>query len=58
MSTPKDNVSALLQKLPDNASYEDIQYHVLEKVDRGLKRAETEGAVAHDDARTRLGQGT
>ncbi|MGQ0545868.1 MAG: hypothetical protein ACT4P3_11130 [Betaproteobacteria bacterium] len=58
MSTPKDDVSALLEKLPDDASYEDIQYHlyVLEKVARGLKRADTEGAVSHEDAKVRLGK--
>ncbi|MBI4194649.1 MAG: hypothetical protein HY526_06165 [Betaproteobacteria bacterium] len=44
MGSPKDEVRALLGKLPDDASYEDIQYHlyVLEKVKRGLERAKTE----------------
>ncbi|HEY7744449.1 MAG TPA: hypothetical protein VIA19_15515 [Burkholderiales bacterium] len=58
MANPKDEVSAMLQKLRDDASYEDIQYHlyVLEKVKRGLKRAETEGAISHEDAKTRLGK--
>lgn len=58
MSRPKDEVSALLEKLPDDASYEDIQYHlyVLEKINRGLERAETEGAIAHEDAKVRLGK--
>jgi len=58
MATAKDDVSALLEKLPDNASYEDIQYHlyVLEKVNRGLERADTEGAIAHEDAEARLGK--
>lgn len=48
----------MLQALPDETSYEDIQYHlyVLEKVKRGLERAETEGAVTHEDARARLGK--
>ena len=58
MGSPKDEVSSLLEKLPKDASYEDIQYHlyVLEKVQRGLKRAETEGAVAHEDVKARLGK--
>lgn len=58
MGNPKDQVHALLQKLPEDASYEDIQYHlyVLEKVQRGLQRAESEGAVSHGDAKARLGQ--
>ena len=58
MVNPKDQVYALLQKLSEDASYEDIQYHlyVLEKVQRGLRRAESEGGVTHGDARTRFGQ--
>lgn len=58
MGSPKDEVSLLLDKLPNDASYEDIQYHlyVLEKVQRGLKRAEAEGAVSHQDAKARLGK--
>jgi len=42
MGSPKDEVNSLLQKLPDDASFEDIQYHlyVLEKVRRGLERAD------------------
>ena len=58
MGNPKDEVSSLLEKLPDDASYEDIQYHlfVLEKVQRGLARADTEGVVQHDEARARLGK--
>jgi hypothetical protein len=44
MGSPKDEVSSLLQKLPDDASFENIQYHlyVLEKFRRGLERAERE----------------
>ena len=58
MGSPKDEVSSLLEKLPDDASLEDIQYHlyVLEKVKRGLARADTGGAIAHDDAKARLGK--
>jgi len=48
----------MLGGLPDSSSLEDIQYHlyVLEKVKRGLQRAETEGAVSHEDAKVRLGK--
>jgi len=58
MGSPKDEVSALLKKLPDDASYEDIQYHlyVLEKVKRGLNRADSEGVVSHESAKARLGK--
>ena len=56
MSTPKAEVASMLQALPENSSFEDIQYHlyVLEKVKRGLERADTEGAVSHEEARARL----
>ena len=56
MSTPKAEVTAMLEALPDDSSYEDIQYHlyVLEKVKRGIERAETEGTVFHEDAKARL----
>lgn len=58
MGSPKDEVSSLLKNLPDNASYEDIQYHVyvLEKVKRGFERADTEGAIPHETAKARLGK--
>lgn len=58
MGSPKDEVNSLLQKLPDDASFEDIQYHlyVLEKVRRGLERADVEGAISHDAAKERLGK--
>ncbi|MGH8222998.1 MAG: hypothetical protein ACREQZ_08490 [Woeseiaceae bacterium] len=57
MATPKDAVSALLARLPDDASYEDIQYHlyVIEKINRSLERTESEGAIPHRDAKARLG---
>ena len=56
MSTPKAEVAAMLEVLPDDSSFEDIQYHlyVLEKVKRGIERAETEGAISHEDAKDRL----
>ncbi len=58
MGSPKEEVNSLLQKLPDNASFEDIQYHlyVLEKVRRGLERADAEGGISHDAAKERLGK--
>ena len=58
MGTPKDDIRALLEKLRDDASYEDIRYHmyVLEKINRGLERASTGGAISHEDAKARLGK--
>ena len=58
MNTVKAEVKTLLDQLPDDTSLEDIQYHlyVLEKVRRGVHRAELEGAVKHDEVRERLGK--
>jgi hypothetical protein len=58
VGSPKDEVSSLLEKLPKDASYEDIQYHlyVMEKVQRGLKRAGMDGAAAHEDVKAHLGK--
>ncbi len=57
MSTAKEEVEALLDKLPDNCSLEDIQYHlyVLEKVRNGLA-ADTQGTLTQDEAEERLGR--
>jgi hypothetical protein len=48
--------SNLDESLPEDSSFEDIQYHlyVLEKVRRGIERAEIEGAVPHEDVKARL----
>jgi hypothetical protein len=58
MSTAKTEVTTLLEQLPDDASLEDIQYHlyVLEKVKRGVNRAELEGAIKHEEVKERLGK--
>ena len=58
MNSPKAEVTSMLEALPEDASLEDIQYHlyVLEKVKRGLARAETESVISHEDAKARLGK--
>jgi len=39
MGTPKESVRELLDELPEETSYEDIQYHIYvsQKIDRGLQ---------------------
>jgi hypothetical protein len=58
MSTAKSEVTSMLEALPDDASLEDIQYHlyVLEKVKKGVDRAECEGVLAHGEVKSRLGR--
>jgi hypothetical protein len=47
MSTTKQAIKSLLGQLPDNCSFEDVQYHlyVLEKIRQGAKSAETQGTI-------------
>ena len=56
MSTVKNEVESLLEKFPDDCTLEDIQYHlyVVEKVHRGIDRAEKEGEISQQDVEKRL----
>lgn len=56
MVSVKEEVTSRLRRLPGDCSPEDIQYHlyVLEKVRRGLARADQEGAVEQEEAEARL----
>jgi hypothetical protein len=58
MSSAKQDVEHLLNKLPDNTSVEDIQYHlyVLDKVRRGLEDARINGTLSQEEVETRLGK--
>lgn len=52
----KQEVTALLGKLPENCSLEDIQYHlyVLEKVRAGLSDAESGKILSQEEVEARL----
>ena len=58
MGTAKQEVEALLNKLPDDCSLEDIQYHlyVIEKVRNGLEAADSQGTVPQKEVEQRLGK--
>jgi hypothetical protein len=58
MSTAKEEVEALLSKLPDDCSIEDIQYHlyVIEKVRNGLEEADSQGTTPQEEVEQRLGK--
>lgn len=60
MSAAKQEVQALLDKLPDDCSLEDVQYHlyVIEKVQRGIQAANDHGSVSQDEAEQRLAKWT
>ena len=46
MSTAKEEVQKMLELIPDDSSFEDIQYHIYvrEKIEHGLKDIE-EGRI-------------
>jgi hypothetical protein len=56
MATAKEEVEALLGKLPNDCSLEDIQYHlyVLEKARNGIAAAENEGTIPQEEAEALL----
>lgn len=56
MLTAKEEVKKILDKLPDDASLEDIQYHiyVVQNVERGLKDLEAGRVVSHDEVKQRV----
>lgn len=56
MNTAKQEVQTLLDKLPEDSTFEDIQYHlyVLEKVKKGIEAAENEGTISQQEAKERL----
>jgi len=58
MSTAKEEVEALLSKLPEDCSLEDIQYHlyVIEKIRNGLEAADSQGRVPQEEVEQRLGK--
>jgi predicted transcriptional regulator len=56
MSTAKQDVELLLNRLPNDCSVEDIQYHlyVLDKVRRGLEDARANGTLSQEEVEARL----
>jgi predicted transcriptional regulator len=56
MSTAIEEVRQLLDRLPDEATFEDIQYHiyVCQKIDRGLRDVREGCVVSQEDAEKRM----
>ena len=56
MSTAKEEVRKMLEQLPDDASFEDIQYHIYvrEKIERGLKDIQEGRMLNQEDAEERM----
>ncbi len=56
METAKEQVQQILQMLPEDASLEDIQYHIYvrQKIQQGLDDAETGRVLSHAEVQERL----
>jgi hypothetical protein len=56
MKTAKEEVHKILENLPDDATYEDIQYHIYvrEKVERSLKDIAEGEILSQEEVETRM----
>ncbi len=56
MGTAKEEVRKLLDQLPDDSSFEDIQYHIYvrEKIQRGLEDFEAGRTLTEEEAEQRM----
>ncbi|MFB3924081.1 MAG: hypothetical protein ACE145_20350 [Terriglobia bacterium] len=56
MGTAKDEVRKLLDQLPEDSSYEDIQYHIYvrEKIQKGLEDVEAGRTLTHEEVEQRM----
>lgn len=58
MATAKQDVRQLLDKLPEDSTYEDIQYHIYvrQKVAKGLEDVEEGRVLSQDEVQERMGR--
>lgn len=56
MSTAKEEVRKMLDRVPDDASLEDIQYHIYvrEKIEHGLKDIEERHVLSQEEVEKRM----
>ena len=56
MSTVKDEVRKLLDQLPDDVSFEDIQYHIYvrQKLEQGLTDLQEGRVLTQEDLERRM----
>jgi len=56
MKTAREEVRDLLEKLPDDASLDDIQYHiyVCQKIRKGLDAADRGEVISRQEAERRM----
>jgi predicted transcriptional regulator len=56
MDTPKQQVQEILENLPEDASLEDIQYHIYvrQKIEQGLADVDAGRVISHEEVKRRL----
>lgn len=56
MQTVKESAHNLIDKLPDQANWDDLMHalYVRQKLERSLKAAEEGNVTSHDDAKKRF----
>ena len=60
MGSAKEEVRRILELIPDNASFEDIQYHIYvrEKIERGLRDVKEGRLLSQEEVERRMRQWT
>ena len=56
MRTAKEEVRRMLEQIPDDATFEDIQYHIYvrEKIERGLKDIQEGHLLSQEEIEQRM----
>ncbi len=56
MSTAKEEVRKMLDQIPEDATFEDIQYHIYvqEKIERGMKDIEEGNVLSQEEVERRM----
>jgi predicted transcriptional regulator len=56
MATAKQHVKSVLENLPEDASFEDIQYHIYvrQKIEQGLADVDAGRVIPHEEVVRRL----
>jgi len=56
VASAKEEVRKLLDQIPDDSSFEDIQYHIYvrEKIERGLKESERGQVLSQEEVERRM----
>ena len=60
MATPKEEIRRMLDTLPDDATWEDLQYsiYVRERIERGRREAAQGNLISQEEVEDRMKQWT